>query len=374
MIRVLATLLGLAVLVPGYSGASEDAAAIVETMQQKEQWRAANSPKYYIVTESYSIGGRSFSLFEKLSNWHGYWHLPPERALELLETPNASESELTALRQLRTQMGLTFMAGALVVNNETQTGNPNDGNLGGTIIGMMEAWIDHRQKLPGELSASQRESRAVRGNLTEFGSKADLHGPIDFYGRSAHYLLARDLGESETLGNDVLPAYRGMTFTIDDIGLWIDTQHYVILGMRFVGRYSNSGENTVSHPFEIQQTLHDYGRVEDSELYLPRRKQMHVRFGPMFGTAAENVRNAENQFDQEINEMRAKRDSGEISDAEYRAFMRRMSTDGLAVLDSFKEALAAIGQGVVGNVEYVRAGESDDLREMFAEALFEAGD
>ncbi|NBC22213.1 MAG: hypothetical protein GVY21_01920 [Gammaproteobacteria bacterium] len=278
---------------------ADDARSILQTMRDKqlERWEGVNlyvveqtlmghaTQTYYQRTEVEADNGETQTMFLPV---------PPT---ELTAATCGNTRRMTP-EELRTFAGATEMTGA-ALGSEMESGMADAGlppGLLGASGSSPTATFDPRVMMGGNAeflraAASAEEANAagpdgdqMADQMAQFMAKARLEGTEKVDGRRAYRLHASGLNSVQATDDG--------EFELQDVTLFIDTEHYVPVKTTMTGKLTSNGE---TRPVTIEKIDGDYRSVPGSSLYEPYRQVVKME-GMMDPAQQAEMREAQAQM------------------------------------------------------------------------------
>ena len=261
IVRTLAaTIIAISLLAPAPVIASPEAEAIIHTLQMKERERWGNVASY-ITVESSTGTGDVVLFYERYEL--GFRLVPsPELNKRLVDKKLGLPENVQ--EEIAEKMAFVLFTGAAGASG-LLPGEWGAQNLVSGAASRVQGEIHDFRKTEDAVNALQSMQ-----DFQEFARGADVTGTETFNGRPAFLLVRENFSETQRSGRD--------EFTITDAAMFIDTEEYVVLGMRVEGEGEANGN---SGPFEVEHVFSDYRSV--GSLYLPFHKRADMNFEMMLG-------------------------------------------------------------------------------------------
>ena len=236
--------------------AAETAQSIVQEMQARKTAREQGVQSYILVQDT--AGQKTVLLFEKDPGNKLFRMIPPsevatDQANQEGWTPSNSKEAMAGMaagsillrRALQQELGLSE-------NDPAMTAAQNG------IFGMLQmaAGLPTTDQYFVQKRKDAADVKQKTLDIAEFGRMATLTGTETLHGREAYVLQAEGLDREQVTEDG--------TFTIHTAGMWVDTQNYVPLRIRFEGVAETGGR---SQPMVIERDSFDYRNA--ASLYLP---------------------------------------------------------------------------------------------------------
>ena len=239
------------------ANASDEAREIIDKVQAKELERTVGVGSYISVVSD-SSGAKAVLFHEKMGPGLGYRIVP---AQEINKRLVERELFLSEEHQEEIAHRMTTFGGDVWSMASPPSGSEERYRRELAQLYIRASIYDMREYL----DIDRDHARIFQ--LREFGDGAEVVARENYGTRPAFKLVMNDIDKTEKTD--------GGEFTITDGTLYIDREHYVILGMQFngVSKYKKETGN-----FSIEQVRHDYREVGGSKLYLPFYTRNIVNF------------------------------------------------------------------------------------------------
>lgn len=310
-------------------------------MIQEEVRRNAGSPQFCVVAEANALDQVTISVFRKLNNELGYWHVPPEA----LTLPIDAQGDLTdfwpTANSRETHAYKDFVMLGMLANLMDGLGAKNASDATRDTAWKRANQYDDVHQL---VAAKEAEARAERDALRRFRETATLDGLQDVGGRYSHILSASGLDQR-------VKSEEG-EFVINDMTLLVDAQTYVVTGMEFYGE-SETGGGTEDN-FHVRQYRTNFQQLEGAALLLPKNVEMQLQLGHVNNAASSEMQHALEEAREQLAQLEAMKESGQITTAQYDMIMSQlevqfglldaMGTEGISVNMEFFWARAVASE------------------------------
>ncbi len=308
MRKIIAEITGIFLLISiGAPAVAENtqAVAVVNKMLERDAARRAGVDSY-IVTENHSTGTAAVLLYEKMSDELGYRMVFPDE-IQKRAIPNYGEAmEAYGPKLMQVANSMIWYGGLAAVGSgvvSIKQANEAGGAINDALRAKPREWDDR--------AAAEQNLKDMR----EFASMANGVDRVEYLGQDAFYIVADNIEKKQVTEEG--------EFTFRKVALWIDAKKYLLLGMNVYGT-SKTPDSKKPDPFEVHLKNEDYRAVGNSQLLIPYKVGMGVRFDFLSKKEKKEQEKAKKDMEKAMKEYEKFKKQMENASPQERAMMETM--------------------------------------------------
>ena len=259
-IVVLSMVLGAALPVAGWGQAARDARSIMDEMRERQVRRWSGTENYVVITLiNESFVGANVVLMNRVSSEVGFRQVPPHEITAAREELGG----LSASRKDSIADGMVLGLDMITKGREPALGGNEQRQMAGWVLGFQAFMHEggRSRKLEDHYEGAA-EAKAAVEDMATLAGMLTLAGPLEEVGgRTAYHLDAKGVNR---------PLKGG--FTLQQVQLWVDSEHFVPLRLRMTGDYRASDGKMRQVTIEREDA--DY--VPVGSLLEPRRQRFKL--------------------------------------------------------------------------------------------------